>query len=176
MNLPDAMGNAPQAVRITHQCWCVQHTNVGVPNAPTLVCLTHQCWCAQRTNVGVCNAPMLVCSIHQCWCVQRTNIGVSVHQWRVKNREWRVENGWRASELSIIHYPLSILHSPVIPTGAARHEPRSGGNCSKTQGGAKQQTYLSREAHTAADASTPLRSARNDATRRANQLEIRNQK
>jgi hypothetical protein len=72
----------------------------------------------------------------------------------------------------------------VIPTGAARHEPRSGGICPNTQtvwdrqrdiaadlspeGLSPRVAHLSREAlsppaaHDAADSSTSLRSARND--------------
>ncbi|MDR0694579.1 MAG: hypothetical protein LBF81_04680 [Prevotellaceae bacterium] len=75
----------------------------------------------------------------------------------------RVESG----ELAGAPASFSTIHCPVIPTGAARDEPRSGGICSKTQGGIKQQ------AQHAAVSSTPLRSARNDATR-GGKLEIRN--
>jgi hypothetical protein len=76
----------------------------------------------------------------------------------MENGEWRVESGeWRAAGApAIFNFQLSIFNSPVIPTGAARDEPRSGGICPRTQGGTKQQ------AHPAADSSTPLRSARND--------------
>jgi hypothetical protein len=47
----------------------------------------------------------------------------------------------------------------VIPTGAARHEPRSGGICSKTQ------AVWTGQRCVATDSSTPLRFARNDARR-----------
>ncbi|MDR0694044.1 MAG: hypothetical protein LBF81_01920 [Prevotellaceae bacterium] len=53
----------------------------------------------------------------------------------------------------------SVQNRMPIPNGAARHEPRSGGICSGTQEDAKQQVQG------AADFSTPLRSARNDAIR-----------
>ncbi|MDR0693826.1 MAG: hypothetical protein LBF81_00805 [Prevotellaceae bacterium] len=63
---------------------------------------------------------------------------------------------------------LTTYNATVIPTGAARHEPRSGGICHRTQGGAKQQVQ------NAADFSTPLRSARNDDTMESGEWRMEN--
>ncbi|MDR0694395.1 MAG: hypothetical protein LBF81_03745 [Prevotellaceae bacterium] len=73
--------------------------------------------------------------------------------WRFENGEWRMESGELAGA------PALTINNAVIPTGAARNEPRSGGICHRTQDGTKQ------HAQHAADSSTPLRFARNDAHR-----------